>query len=63
MDAKLGGHETVVGDITGNGLPDMLTKPWRSYKKNALGGKMYVMFLENVSSQIATVEAQTTSQP
>ncbi|MEL7355232.1 MAG: VCBS repeat-containing protein [Cyanobacteria bacterium J06560_6] len=63
LDANLGGHETVVGDITGNGLPDMLTKPWRSYKKNALGGKMYVMFLENVSSQIATVEAQTTSQP
>ena len=50
LDVNLGGHETVIGDITGNGLPDMLTKPWRSHKKNALDGKMYVMFLENISS-------------
>lgn len=50
LDVNLGGHETVIGDITGNGLPDMLTKPWRAHKKNALNGKMYVMFLENVSA-------------
>jgi hypothetical protein len=38
-----------VGDVTGNGLPDILAKPWRPSPKNALGGSMYVVFLENVS--------------
>jgi hypothetical protein len=50
LDANLGGHATVVGDVTGNGLPDVLSKPWRPSAKNALGGSMYVLFLENVSS-------------
>jgi hypothetical protein len=50
LDANLGGHATVVGDVTGNGLPDVLSKPWRPSQKNALGGAMYVVFLENVSS-------------
>ena len=58
LDVNLGGHETVIGDITGNGRPDMLTKPWRSHKKNALGGKMYVMFLENISENIAPATAR-----
>ena len=49
LDANLGGHATVVGDVTGNGLPDVLSKPWRPSDKNALGGAMYVVFLENVS--------------
>jgi hypothetical protein len=49
LDANLGGHATVVGDVTGNGLPDVLSKPWRPSAKNALGGSMYVVFLENVS--------------
>jgi hypothetical protein len=49
LDANLGGHAAVVGDVTGNGLPDILSKPWRPSPKNALGGSMYVVFLENVS--------------
>jgi len=49
LDANLGGHAAVVGDVTGNGLPDIISKPWRPSPKNALGGSMYVVFLENVS--------------
>lgn len=47
LDANLGGHATVIGDITGNGSLDILTKPWSAHPENAIGGKMYVMFLEN----------------
>ena len=50
LDANLGGHAAVVGDITGNGLPDIIAKPWRAVPTNALGGKMFIVFLENVSS-------------
>jgi hypothetical protein len=49
LDANLGGHDSVVGDVTGNGLPDIISKPWSASKKNALGGKMFVVFLENIS--------------
>jgi hypothetical protein len=48
-DGNLGGHMAVVGDVTGNGLPDVIAKPWRPQPGNAVGGKMYVVFLENVS--------------
>ena len=47
-DGNLGGHAAVVGDVTGNGLPDVIAKPWRQQARNAVGGKMYVVFLENV---------------
>ena len=49
FDANLGGHEPVAADFTGNGLPDIVTKPWRAEERNALGGKMFVVFLENIS--------------
>jgi hypothetical protein len=49
LDANLGGHETVIGDITGNGLPDIISKPWIAHPDNALCGKVCVVFLENVS--------------
>jgi len=49
LDINLGGHEVVIGDITGNGLPDIIGKPWVPRKENALGGKMFVVFLENIS--------------
>ena len=50
LDVNLGGHETVMGDVTGNGLPDLVSKPWEPHPDNALGGKMFVLFLENVST-------------
>jgi len=51
LDANLGGHEAVVADFTGNGLPDLIGKPWRPRAENALGGRMFVVFLENVSAR------------
>lgn len=50
LDANLGGHAAMVGDITGNGKLDIITKPWRAYAGNALGGKTFVVFLENLSA-------------
>jgi hypothetical protein len=50
LDANLGGHQTLVGDITGNGKPDIISKPWNANKNNALGGRVFVVFLENQSS-------------
>jgi len=49
LDKNLGGHEALVGDITGNGLPDIIGKPWAPRKENGLNGKMFIVFLENVS--------------
>jgi len=46
LDANLGGHAAVAGDATGNGKLDILTKPWRANPKNALNGKMFVIWLE-----------------
>jgi len=50
FDANLGGHALVVGDVTGNGLPDIIAKPWNPRPDNALCGKMFVVFLENMSA-------------
>jgi hypothetical protein len=46
LDANLGGHAAVFGDVTGNGRLDVLSKPWRASPRNLLGGQMYVVFLE-----------------
>ncbi len=47
LDAGPGGHEAVVGDVSDNGLPDIIAKPWVATPGNALGGKMFVLLLEN----------------
>jgi len=49
-DGNLGGHEAVVGDLTGRGRLDIIGKDWYASEKNALGGKMYVVFLENLGT-------------
>jgi hypothetical protein len=51
LDADLGGHETVVADFTGNGRSDVISKPWKARAENAPSGKMFIVFLENVSDQ------------
>jgi len=51
LDANLGGHEVTVADFTGNGLPDLMGKPWKPRAENALGGQMFVVFLENTSER------------
>jgi hypothetical protein len=48
LDVNLGGHAAVVGDVTGNGLPDIIAKPWNPRPDNAAGGRMFVVFLENL---------------
>ncbi|MCJ7738100.1 MAG: VCBS repeat-containing protein, partial [Anaerolineae bacterium] len=49
LDAGLGCHALVAGDVTGNGKLDILGKPWRASPDNAVDGSMFVVFLENVS--------------
>jgi len=51
LDVNLGGHAAVIGDITGNGLPDIIAKPWNPRADNALGGKIFVIFLENLGPE------------
>lgn len=51
LDARLGGHEAVVGDVDGDGDLDICAKPWKPRKDNAAGGKMHVDFLENLRIQ------------
>lgn len=48
-DENLGGHEIVFGDVTGDGMLDIVGKPWSPSDNNALGGKAFVIFLENKS--------------
>ena len=49
LDANLGGHMAVAGDVSGSGLVDLIAKPWRASARNALGGKMFIVYLSNES--------------
>ncbi len=51
FDANLGGHETVAGDVDGDGDIDLCSKPWSAGKSNALGGKSHFSYLENLTNQ------------
>jgi hypothetical protein len=48
LDANLGGHEALAADLTGNGRLDIIGKPWTPHPQNALDGRMFVVFLENL---------------
>ncbi len=53
-DVNLGaGHEMVCADMNGDGRVDILGKPWSAGKNNALGGKTFILFLENLTSRTA----------
>jgi hypothetical protein len=48
LDANLGGHEAVVGDVDGDGDIDLCSKLWKPKPGNANGGKNHADFLENL---------------
>jgi hypothetical protein len=53
LDEKLGGHDLQVADVTGDGRPDVLSKPWGVAPWNGAGGGMHVDFLENRTPRAA----------
>lgn len=48
LDSGLGGHDARVGDIDGDGDPDIISKIWRRWPGNSNGGKEHVDWLENL---------------
>jgi hypothetical protein len=49
-DINLGGHEIMAGDLTGDGRLDIVGKPWSPSPNNALGGRAFVIVLENLTT-------------
>jgi hypothetical protein len=48
LDANLGGHEAVIGDVDGDGDLDICAKPWTPRKNNSLNGRWHFDYLENL---------------
>ena len=48
LDANLGGHEAVIGDVDQDGDLDICSKLWRARPQNANGGKNHFDYLENL---------------
>nr|MBP8259380.1 VCBS repeat-containing protein [Verrucomicrobiota bacterium] len=48
LDAQLGGHMAVAGDVDRDGDLDIVSKLWRSRKDNANEGKNHIDLLENL---------------
>ena len=49
LNANLGGHEAVVGDVDGDGDLDICSKLWRAAPTNANGGHNHFDYLENLA--------------
>jgi hypothetical protein len=47
LDAKLGGHDALVGDVDGDGDLDIFSKVWNLWPGNANSGKEHADCLEN----------------
>jgi hypothetical protein len=48
LDAGLGGHEAMAGDVDGDGDIDICAKTWAPRKDNRNGGQAHADFLENL---------------
>ena len=46
-DDSLGGHDAIVGDVDGDGDPDITSKIWKIWSGNANNGNVHVDYLEN----------------
>jgi hypothetical protein len=51
LDARLGGHDVMVGDIDGDGDIDIASKIWSVWKENGNEGRVHVDWLENLSGR------------
>lgn len=47
LDSGLGGHDALVGDVDGDGDPDICSKIWKRWRGNRNDGREHVDFLEN----------------
>jgi hypothetical protein len=45
LNANLGGHEAVCADFDGDGVEEIIAKPWIAHPANALGGKFHLNWL------------------
>jgi hypothetical protein len=48
LDRNLGGHDSWVGDVDGDGDIDIVSKIWRVWPGNGNGGRVHVNWLENL---------------
>lgn len=48
LDARLGGHDSWVGDVDGDGDLDIVAKMWRVWPGNGNGGNVHVDWMENL---------------
>lgn len=46
LDKALGGHELCVGDVDGDGRPEIVSRAWGVQPWNGAGGKMHVDYLK-----------------